>query len=175
MADQSLKTIEQKRARLLRLHAKYPENTRLLQALHTTLRPAYVRAAAQRGVFLCYNRADELFTLELALSLQQAGIAVWMDVLNIAEGDDWREAVATALQACGVMLLVLTPEATTDGELHREYRRFAAQGKIVVPVLHRDCDVNHFGLPVPAIDLRRDVVAGTAQLVLLLSQNAHVT
>mgnify|MGYP006281864135 CR=1 FL=1 len=162
--------IEEKRARLLRLYHKYPENTRLLQALRDTLRPSEVRRAAQRGVFMSYNRNNELFTLDIALKLKAINVPVWMDALDINEDDDWRESIADALHACGVMILVLSPEAMRDAHVKDEYQRFAATGKIVVPVQYQRCNYDVLMLPAPPIDFSADPQKGETTIMRLFGQ-----
>ncbi|MCU0514325.1 MAG: toll/interleukin-1 receptor domain-containing protein, partial [Anaerolineae bacterium] len=101
------RTIEQKRAMLRKAQLSRPDDPRIQQALLETLSPLLIKKAAARGVFVCYHRADEIFALDMDTGLRAAGVRVWMDTIDMAEGADWRSEVLNALRTCGVMLLVL--------------------------------------------------------------------
>ena len=136
-------TIEQKRVLLYRALAKDPQDQRVREALQATLTPGLVQHASRHGIYVCYHRADEVFALDISMSLQEARVKVWMDEMDVPEtAEDWRGAVDAALRACGTMLLVLSPDLVSDADTLNEYRRFVRAGKIVIPVLHRACDMS---------------------------------
>lgn len=162
-------TIEQKRAMLRKAMLKHPMDARFEHALMATLTPALIQRAAKRGVFISYHRNDEVFALELDTQLRQANINVWMDAIDVPEGADWRTEVITALRNCGVLLLILSPDALTDADILNEQRYFADTGKIIVPVLHQTCDLTSVDLSVPPVDFRQQPERGLIRLVRLLT------
>jgi hypothetical protein len=66
-------------------------------------------------IFLSYSRKDADFALRLAADLKNAGVRLWMDQLDgIRAGDDWRRTIQSALDGCGAMIAVLTPDYTVS-------------------------------------------------------------
>ena len=168
-------TIEQKRVLLHRALAKNPQDSRVREALVGTFTPTLIQHATRHGVYVCYHRADEVFALDISMSLHEARVKVWMDEMDVPEtADDWRGAVDAALHACGTMLLVLSPDLVNDADVLNEYRRFIEAGKIVIPVLHRACDTSRLLLLLPVIDFRQSPAGGLHQLKTMLGANAQV-
>lgn len=162
-------TVEQKRVLLYRALAKTPQDKRVREALQATLTPGLIQHASRHGVYVCYHRADEVFALDISMSLQDANVRVWMDEIEVPDtAEDWRGAVDAALHACGTMLLVLSPDLVNDTDVINEYRRFIGAGKIVIPVLHRACDTSNLFLLLPPIDFRQSPAGGLHQLKTLL-------
>lgn len=162
-------SIEQKRAMLRKAMVKHPLDARFEHALMATLTPSLIQRAAKRGVFISYHRNDEVFALELDTELRKAGINVWLDTIDVPEGADWRTEVITALRQCGVLLLILSPDALTDTDMLHEQHYFLDTGKILVPVLHQTCDLTNVDLSVPPMDFRHQAARGLTRLVRLLA------
>ena len=165
------RTIENRRVLLRRALQKQPHNVQIQIALQNSLKPPYIRKAAQRGVFICYNNTDALIALELFNDLRQAGIRAWMDeieVSQLADVDEWGEVVVNALRGCGVLLLLLSPEALNDGEVMGERVYFHNKGKIVLPIMTRDCDISGLDLMLPPISIMRDYQLGLKSIIPLL-------
>lgn len=162
-------TPEQKRITLQKALNASPNDPRLLQAKARLCSPFFVQEAAVKGVFINYTRADELFTFELASSLIEAGIRVWIDMIDVTVGGDWRSEVTAALNTCGLMISVLSPDALADEEARMERQHFRAAGKLVIPVIARRCDLSGSDFWVKPVDFSRDQAAGLAQLLRIIS------
>jgi hypothetical protein len=167
-------TIEQKRVLLRKALAKDPYDDRAREALQSTFTMPLIHHAAGYGVYMCYHRADEVFALDVATSLQEAHVRVWMDEMDVPEtAEDWRGAVDMALRSCGTMLLVLSPDLMRDADVLNEFRRFIEAGKIVIPVMHRACDYQKLMLILSPIDFRQNPEGGLHQLKMLLGAGAR--
>ncbi len=88
-------------------------------------------------VFISYSRADKAFADQLRADLEKRGADVWIDVDDIPVGEKWSSAVQQGLDACTVMIVILSPEATASKNVEDEWQYFLDQDKPLVPVLLR--------------------------------------
>lgn len=162
--------MEERRAILRKALLRNPENQEIKQAMIRTLGLSHVKKAAQRGVFMSYNRNDELFALDLDQDLRAVGIRVWLDVIDISPSMDWQSAVTTALRDCGVMLVILSPDSVADETAQAERAHFINSGKIIIPLLYQSCDLRSIeDIFVPPVDFRQSYQRGLQQLLRILS------
>lgn len=159
---------EEKRAALRKAQTLAPEDRRIAEALSRLNTPDHIIRAAHAGVFISYARPDELFAINLTESLRSADINVWLDVTDVPDDTDWKSAILSALNTCGVMLLILSPAALRSADLRAERQQFVANGKIVIPVLHQPCDLSKLGISYPPIDFHHDYKTGLQHLLKLL-------
>src|SRR5262245_12589599 len=103
--------IEEQRAALYAELAAHPDNPTARQALLRLITVQHLKQSAGQGIFLSYARSDELFAIDLAEDLRAAGLPVWLDATDIADEDDWHAKVSAALESCGLMVAVISPEA----------------------------------------------------------------
>ncbi|MBZ0275587.1 MAG: TIR domain-containing protein [Anaerolineae bacterium] len=162
------RTPEEKRAALHNTLTYNPHHTTAEQSLRRLLAPQYVRQAVHAGIFINYARADELFAVELAEDLRNAGIRVWVDVLDMARGEDWYEAIEAALRRCSLMLLIVSPSTARAASSRAELMRFMDAGKIVIPALRYAGDLNGLNLYHPPIDFSQNYHTGLENLLHLL-------
>ncbi|MEM6282581.1 MAG: toll/interleukin-1 receptor domain-containing protein [Chloroflexota bacterium] len=161
-------TTEEKRAALYRALLLNPNNGRVTREFRKTLTPEHIQQAALNGAFVCYSRADELFAVEMAEEIKQRNLAVWIDMLDAPMDRDWKDSVAEALETCGVMLLVLSPNMINSEHARAELAYCLEQGKVVIPLLHRSCDPAPLNLMHPTIDFRRSYASGLRLVFALL-------
>lgn len=90
-------------------------------------------------VFLSYARHDVDFSTRLANHLVRERIDVWLDVYRIEPGRSWARQIGEALDACDVLLLVLSPESAASPNVEDEWNYCLDQGKAVVTVRHKPC------------------------------------
>jgi len=165
-------SVEEKRATLARALIVSPKAPAVRAALLALSDPGYLREAARAGIFLCYARADELFAMALAEDLRFFELAAWLDVVDIADGEDWHEAVEQALVRCGLMVLVLSPAARADN-VQAEVDYFVKAGKIVLPVRARPGEFSELPVWYPPIDFSEDYSSGLQDLLnLVLADDA---
>ena len=106
-------------------------------------RPSSLGTGVGRGelvnhIFIAYARENwEDIVAPLMVSLQDAGMQVWVDQYLTQGGDDWRTAVEQALQECWLMVLILSPEALDSSYVRLAYRYFINREKPVVPVAYK--------------------------------------
>lgn len=161
-------TIEERRSALVQVLRYNPTHDRAAQALQNTLTPAHVRQASARGIFISYAHADAAVATQIAEDLRFLGVPAWLDMLDINAEQDWNEAVAAALRACGLMLLVASDAALRAENVYSEVQQFNDAGKIVVPLQLQVCDLSPFGLWHAPLDFSVDYALGMEDLLHLL-------
>jgi HEAT repeat protein len=96
-----------------------------------------------KHIFLSYRSAEADFALRLAADLKNAGVNLWMDRLDIKPGDDWIQALQSAVNECAGIISILSPEYVASNYCRGELARAVRMGRQIFPVLLR---------PVPAPD-----------------------
>jgi hypothetical protein len=173
--DQFSGSIEERRASLWQSFQKHPKKKRLLHMLRASLKPVFIRQAAERGIFVCYHRSDEMLALELSTRLKTAGMAAWMDELDMPVEGDWWTHVSAALRRCGVLLLVVSESARRDDIVQTARHFFLRSGKIVLPVTQQPDIAAQWELQLPPVDFSEDFDAAWARLrYLLVNDEASV-
>jgi hypothetical protein len=152
MSQSSLVTISKRRLMLYKAIQEFPDNQRIRNALLRTYASEYIQVAAKDGIYIGYNRADELFALELDTELRQVGMNAWLDQIDIEPDEDWEYAVSNTINRSGMMIFVLSPYAVEDTQLQQEANTFLELGKVVIPVVHETCDISTLDLILPPID-----------------------
>ncbi|MDX6698253.1 MAG: hypothetical protein QOE65_1650 [Solirubrobacteraceae bacterium] len=95
--------------------------------------------------FISYSRGDKAFVQRLHAALRDRGKEVWVDWEDIPASVDWREELRTGIESADALVFVLSPESVHSEVCAQELEQAQAQGKRIVPLLHRDLD----GVPVP--------------------------
>jgi hypothetical protein len=115
--------------------------------------------------FISYSREDSEFAFRLAQDLRAAGANVWLDQLDIQPGRPWDNAIEDALMGAPQMLIVLSPSSAKSDNVRNEISFALDQGKIIVPVLYKDCVVPLRLQRSQRIDFRADYATGLAHLL----------
>lgn len=149
-------TVEEKRMALRRALILRPEDARLQKAFADLISTRQIQQAAKSGVFINYNRQDDFFAVELAETLREAHVPVWIDIADIPARADWNEAIRQALHSCGVMLTIISRAALRDTQARSEQKQFLHRGKIVIPVVREVCDVEALKILHPPVEFYRD-------------------
>jgi CRP-like cAMP-binding protein len=92
-------------------------------------------------VFVSYSRQDRDFAVRLVNDLRKQRFNVWLDIYNIDAGKSWARQVGEALEACTLMLLVLSPTSLASNNVEDEWNYYLDQHKPVLPVLYLPCKV----------------------------------
>lgn len=174
MIESNPVTISKRRLMLYKAIQEFPDNQRIRNALLHTYASAHIKVSAQDGVYINYNRVDELFALELDTKLRQAGVNVWLDQIDIDPEEDWDHAISKAITRSGVMILVLSPHAVEDTQLQQEATAFLELGKVVIPVVHEACDLDTLNLILPPLDFSQSFEKGLQFLLQGLSVKSAV-
>ncbi|HIK03555.1 MAG TPA: TIR domain-containing protein [Trichormus sp. M33_DOE_039] len=110
--------------------------------------PANIKAPMQPlKVFISYAHKDEAFKDELVTmlaSMQRRGIIdAWQD-RRIEPGDEWYQAIQTAMNECDLAVLLvsknfLASRFINDKEVPQLLKRRKAEGMRVIPIIIRPC------------------------------------
>jgi CRP-like cAMP-binding protein len=92
-------------------------------------------------VFVSYSRQDQAFAVRLVNDLKKQKIAVWIDLYNIEAGKSWARQIGEALDACDLLLLILSPSSLASENVEDEWNYYLDQRKPVVPVLYQTCKI----------------------------------
>jgi hypothetical protein len=120
-------------------------------------------------IFVSYAREDSGFALRLGQDLRAAGAQIWLDQLDIPAGARWDEAVQEALARCPSLLVVLSPDSVASDNVMDEVSFALDEGKLVVPVICRPCEIPFRLRRVQYIDCTRDYDAALAKLTSTLA------
>ena len=93
-------------------------------------------------VFLSYARSEDGdFALDLASRLEKRGIELWIDQRDIPTGVRWDRELEAALDQARTVLVILSPAAVASENVLDEIAYALEEGKSVVPVICRACEV----------------------------------
>lgn len=96
-------------------------------------------------IFISYSRKDEEFSRQIAISLKKAGYDVWIDIEDISSGIKWSTAIQHGLDACDLLVVIISPDSMASVNVEDEWQYFIDQGKPLVPILWRSAKI-HFQL-----------------------------
>ncbi len=111
---------------------------------NAALRPSMAGSGIEQGalldhIFIAYAREEwESLVAPLTLSLQDAGLKIWVDQYLAQGSDDWRLAVEQALTECWLMVLIVTPKSLESPYVKMQYRIFMRRGKPLILILYDD-------------------------------------
>lgn len=114
--------------------------------------------------FFSYSRQDSEFTLKLAKDLRAMGAPLWLDQLDITPGHHWDTAVEKAIGVASSLVIVLSPDSIQSQNVMDEVSFALEEGKLVIPVLYRDCKIPLRLRRLQYIDLRTDYQTGLAEI-----------
>lgn len=98
------------------------------------------------SVFISYSRVDLPFVSRLAQDMRACGVDYWLDLERISAGEDWTDAVWAGLQACDLMLLVISPTSMDSREVASEWKYFLNNRKPILPLLAAQTPAIHYQL-----------------------------
>jgi CRP-like cAMP-binding protein len=99
------------------------------------------RGAPPGRVFVSYARTDAVFATRLANSLLKQGIDVWLDTYRLSPGRSWARQIGEALDACQIMLVVLSPASVASENVEDEWNYYLDQKKPTLCILRETCKV----------------------------------
>jgi len=116
-------------------------------------------------IFISYAHTDSPFVDRLEADLRQQGFAPWVDRQRLAGGQRWRHELQEAVERAQVLLIVLSPEAVASTNVQIEYDYALEQGKVVIPLYYRPCNVPMELRAIQRIDFRESYEHGLAALL----------
>jgi TolB-like protein/Tfp pilus assembly protein PilF len=84
------------------------------------------------AVFISYASQDTAVADALCAALERAGIACWIAPRNVTPGDFYADAIVQAINACRVLVLVLSENSITSPHVVREVERASAKQRPVI-------------------------------------------
>jgi tetratricopeptide (TPR) repeat protein len=93
-------------------------------------------------VFLSYSSKDEVFARKLYDRLMGDGVSCFFAPESLAAGDMWMRRLQEEVQACEVLIAVLSPHFVESEWTYLEWA--SAHKKKIIPLRLRDCEVPPF-------------------------------
>jgi len=93
------------------------------------------------GTFLSYSRFDSEFVDILHRLLTSKGYDAWLDRRDISAGSRWDQEIEKAIKSRSHLTVILSPESVQSANVADEWSYAIDEGKIVIPILYRSCDV----------------------------------
>src|SRR6185312_11417097 len=92
-------------------------------------------------IFISYSRADSNFIDRLEADLRARSFGTWVDRQRLEGGQQWKIEIEQAIDRCDLILVILSPEAEYSPWVRIEYVRALDQGKLIIPLLYRECHI----------------------------------
>ncbi|MFI5273348.1 MAG: toll/interleukin-1 receptor domain-containing protein [Ktedonobacterales bacterium] len=86
-------------------------------------------------IFISHAREDHYFVDGLESRLQNRGLATWVDRGKLIGGQQWPLELRQAIEACAVLLVVVSRQAMASAAVRQEYEYALRLGKPVIPVI----------------------------------------
>lgn len=116
-------------------------------------------------IFISYARADAEFALRLAKDLKSAGANIWLDQLNVLKGERWDKAIQKGLRESEFVVVILSPKSVASENVLDEVSYAFDEGKQILPILYKKCDVPFRLRRLQYTDFSRDYNTRLAELV----------
>ena len=95
----------------------------------------------QPCIFMSYARSDARFCEFLENELKRRGYSIWKDTTDLLVGDDWRRAIADAIEESTHLIVLLSPRSVERPEVTRELDSALHAGKPILPILLEPCPI----------------------------------
>jgi len=86
-------------------------------------------------VFISYSRQDREFVERLTDALSAAGVETWIDVANIAAGQNWQEQIEKGLLGAEVLLYVSSRHTAASQWMEQELGAFMRGAGRTIPLI----------------------------------------
>ena len=106
----------------------------------TVKSPENVDAGAR--VFISYSRGDVSIAEPLRDALRQAGFDAYLDLHDIAPGEDWKARLGSLIASAEKVVFLISPDSVASEICAWEVDEAEGQGKSVLPIVVRETEVN---------------------------------
>ncbi|WP_313039803.1 TIR domain-containing protein [Sphingobium yanoikuyae] len=136
-------------------------------------------ANGRKSVFISYAAQDRATAQLLALRLQDAGLAVWLDT-DIQPGDRWQDVVDRKLQSSDYFIALISAASVNSEHFHNEVmRRDFVRGMSdrsipIIPILLDDVEVPLQMRDLLYLDFRADPRSAMEKLVETLAPTIDI-
>lgn len=86
-------------------------------------------------IFISYSRRDEAFARKLVEWLIKRNVEVWIDIEGIHAGVKWSAAIQEGLDACDIMIVLVSPSGTSSLNVEDEWQYYIDKNKPVIPLI----------------------------------------
>jgi len=110
-------------------------------------------------VFISYSSKDDAFARKLVEKLEQIGVQVWIDYLELKVGDSLTEKISTAIDQCDYLAVILSSSSVSSKWVNLELAQamtneLGGKNLKVLPILIEDCEMPSFLKDKVYIDFR---------------------
>lgn len=123
-------------------------------------------------LFISYSRKDTEFVGKLVEDLIASDISVWLDQREIDFGDLWEQKIQRALEKCDALMIILSPDSVNSRHVRDELSLSIENGKKIIPVMFRDCELPSELVPVNFADFRDNYEPALELLIIRLQRSA---
>src|SRR5438105_11735312 len=100
----------------------------------------------RRQVFLSYAQADKDIADRVADALRRAGLRVWFDAWELAQGDSIADRIDQAVRSSDLLVVLLSPRSVESKWVQTELsaalaRELKDRAITVIPALIEDCAI----------------------------------
>jgi formylglycine-generating enzyme required for sulfatase activity len=129
-------------------------------------------AGRRLKVFVSYSRRDSAeFADELAVGLELAGFAPFLDRHDIAVGEDWEFRLDRLIQEADTVVCIISPEAVKSERCGWEVHRALAHSRRLLPVIFKPIPESDMPQPLRRLQfVRFDIGPGLARPLLQLAE-----
>jgi hypothetical protein len=92
-------------------------------------------ASVAGHVLVSYSRDDQVYARRLVGHLRAGGVDVQLEDDDPGRGDHWDDLVAQQIDACAVLLPIMTPESDRSERVQHGIGRAQDSGRPIMPVL----------------------------------------
>jgi TolB-like protein len=83
-------------------------------------------------VFISYASQDAVVAAELCAALEREGVACWIAPRNVRPGDFYADAIVNAINACPVLVLLLSKNSVDSAHVLREVERASSKRRPII-------------------------------------------
>ncbi len=88
-----------------------------------------------RPIFISYSTQNRKAADRVCAALESVGLQCWIAPRDIAGGMAWTEAIMGAIEACRVMVLLISAATNSSEQVQNELTAAASKKRAIVPVL----------------------------------------
>jgi TolB-like protein/Tfp pilus assembly protein PilF len=89
-------------------------------------------STAHNAVFVSYASQDSALAMSLCAALESSGIACWIAPRDVRPGDFYADAIVHAINACQLLILVLSANSIASPHVIREVERASAKRRPII-------------------------------------------
>jgi hypothetical protein len=121
-------------------------------------------------IFISYSRVDTEFVARLMNDLSEQGLDIWMDQSDIGAGQRWDTVIQSALEACGLFIIVLSPHSVASENVLDELAYVINEKKRIIPILLQPCEIPYRIARIQFVDFTKNYQTGFHHLISEITQ-----